>query len=114
MYACRASCPPHLAGQDGVLPRRIGNSETTLLEFKTIPLVELEEVIKASKLTTCILDPLPSKFLEKRLPTLGPAILSIMNLSLSTGIVPSSFKAVVIKPLLKNRDSKTATQKPWP
>ena len=31
----------------------------------------------------------------------GPAIHSLMNLSLSTGIVPSNFKAAVIKPLLK-------------
>ena len=40
------------AGQDGVLPHRMGNSEATFLEFKTIPLVELKNVIKTSKPTT--------------------------------------------------------------
>ena len=41
MYPCRASCPPHLVGQDGVLTHKMGNNEATFLEFKTIPLVEL-------------------------------------------------------------------------
>ena len=53
----------------------MGNSDATLLEFKAIPLVELERVIKASKPTTCMLDPLPSKVLKELLPTVGPAIL---------------------------------------
>ena len=48
-----------------------------------------------------MLDPLPSKVLKEHLPTVGPAILLLMNLSLSIGIVPSSFKDAVIKPLLK-------------
>ena len=48
-----------------------------------------------------MLDPLPSKVLKELLPTMGPAILSLMNLSFSTGIVPSNFKAAVLKPLLK-------------
>ena len=99
--ACRAANPTHPVGQDGVLPSRMVNSDATLLEFKAIPLVELERVIKASKPTTCMLDPLPSRVLKELLPTVGPAILSLMNLSFSTGIVPSNFKAAVLKPLLK-------------
>ena len=47
--ASHASYPPPLAGQDGVLPRRMGNSEATFLEFKTIPPDELEKAIAASK-----------------------------------------------------------------
>ena len=47
-----------------------------------------------------MLDPLSYKVLNELLPTVGPAILSLMNLSLSMGIVPSSFKAAVIKLLL--------------
>ena len=83
----------------------MGNFDATLLEFKAIPLVELERVIKASKPTTCMLDPLPSKVLKELLPTLGPAILSLMNLSVSTGIVPYNFNFCGVK---------TATQKAWP
>uniref|UniRef100_A0A8C5CK28 Reverse transcriptase domain-containing protein n=1 Tax=Gadus morhua TaxID=8049 RepID=A0A8C5CK28_GADMO len=99
--ACRAANPTHPVGQDGVLPSRMVNSDATLLEFKAISLVELERVIKASKPTTCMLDPLPSRVLKELLPTVGPVILSLMNLSFSTGIVPSNFKAAVLKPLLK-------------
>ena len=44
-----------------------------------------------------MLDPL----LKDLFPTAGPAVLNIMNLSLSTGTVPSTFKTTVIKPLLK-------------
>ena len=62
---------------------------------------ELEKVIKALKLTTCRLDHLPSKVLKELLPAVGPAILPVMNLSLSTVLIPSSFKAAVIKLLLK-------------
>ena len=58
--ACRASCPPPFAGQEWVSPHRMWNSEATFLEFKTIPLDELEKLIEASKPTTCMLDPLPS------------------------------------------------------
>ena len=47
-----------------------------------------------------MLHSLPSIVLKTLLPTVGPAILSLMNLSLSMGIVPSSLKAAVIKPLL--------------
>ena len=78
--ACRAANPTHPVGQDGVLPNRMVNSDATLLEFKAISLTELERVIKASKPTTCMLDPLPSRVLKELLPTVGPAILSLMNL----------------------------------
>ena len=47
------------------------------------------------------MDPLPSKVLNELFPTVGPAMLNIMNLSLSTETVPSTFKTSVIEPLLK-------------
>uniref|UniRef100_A0A8C5CCP5 Reverse transcriptase domain-containing protein n=2 Tax=Gadus morhua TaxID=8049 RepID=A0A8C5CCP5_GADMO len=99
--AYRAANPTHPVGQDGVLPNRMVNSDATLLEFKAISLVELERVIKASKPTTCVLDPLPSRVLKDLFPTVGPVILLLMNLSFSTGIVPSNLEAAVLKPLLK-------------
>ena len=48
-----------------------------------------------------MLDHLPTKVLKELFQTFGPAMLNIMNLSLSTGTVPSTFKTAVIKPLLK-------------
>ncbi|KAK0135067.1 hypothetical protein N1851_029122 [Merluccius polli] len=48
-----------------------------------------------------MLDPLPTKVLNKLFPTFGPAMLNIMNLPLLTGIVPFTFKTAVIQPRLK-------------
>ena len=81
--------PPH------ILP------ETKFQQFNIISLAELEKITQASKPTTCMLDPLPTKVFKELFPTVGMAMLNIMNLSLSTGIVPPSFKSAVVKPLLK-------------
>ena len=75
--------------------------EATFLQFSTISLDELAKLTQASKPTTCMLDPLSTKVLKELFPTVGSAMLNIMNLSLSTGTVPSTFKTTVIKPLLK-------------
>ena len=59
------------------------------------------KIIMASKPSSCILDPIPTKLLKVLLPVLGPPMLNIINDSLSTGCVPNSLKVAVIKPLLK-------------
>lgn len=59
------------------------------------------KIIMASKPSSCILDPIPTKLLKELLPVLGPPMLNIINGSLSTGCVPNSLKVAVIKPLLK-------------
>ena len=42
-----------------------------------------------------------SKPSSRMLPVIGPTMLNIINVSLSTGCVPNSLKVAVIKPLLK-------------
>uniref|UniRef100_A0A673Y2W3 Reverse transcriptase domain-containing protein n=1 Tax=Salmo trutta TaxID=8032 RepID=A0A673Y2W3_SALTR len=69
--------------------------------FSTISLDIMMKIIMASKPSSCILDPIPTKLLKELLPVLGPPMLNIINGSLSTGCVPSSLKVAVIKPLLK-------------
>uniref|UniRef100_A0A8K9XE81 Reverse transcriptase domain-containing protein n=1 Tax=Oncorhynchus mykiss TaxID=8022 RepID=A0A8K9XE81_ONCMY len=59
------------------------------------------KIIMASKPSSCILDPIPTKLLKELLPVLGPPMLNIINVSLSTGYVPNSLKVAVIKPLLE-------------
>jgi hypothetical protein len=59
------------------------------------------KIVMASKPSSCILDPVPTKLLKELHPVLGPPILNIINVSLSTGCVPNSLKVAVIKPLLK-------------
>ncbi len=66
----------------------------------TIGQDELNELITASKPTTCLLDPVPTKLLKELLPVAEEPLLNIINLSLSSQ-VPKPFKLAVIKPLIK-------------
>ncbi len=69
--------------------------------FTTIGQDELNKLITASKPTTCLLDPVPTKLLKELLPIAEEPLLNIINSSLSLGHVPKPFKLVVIKPLIK-------------
>ncbi len=71
-----------------------------LLCFTTIGQEELKKLSTASKPTTCLLDPVPTKLL-KELPVAEEPLLNIINSSLSLGHVPKPFKLAVIKPLIK-------------
>ncbi len=70
---------PRLFRADGLHPSRVG----------------------ASKPTTCLLDPVPTKLLKELLPIAEEPLLNIINSSLSLGHVPKPFKLAVIKPLIK-------------
>ncbi len=69
--------------------------------FTTIGQDELNKLITASKPTTCLLDPVPTKLLKELLPVAEQPLLNIINSSLSLGHVPKPFKLAVIKPLIK-------------
>ena len=51
--------------------------------------------------TNNLYDPIPAKLLKEILPLINSTLLNTINLSLSSGYVPRSFKIAVIKPLLK-------------
>ncbi len=69
--------------------------------FSTIGEEELYKLVKLSKPTTCMLDPIPSKLLKEVLPEVIDHVLAIIISSLSLGYVPKNFKLAVIKPLIK-------------
>ncbi len=69
--------------------------------FTTIGREELNKLITASKPTTCLLDPVPTKLLKELSPVAEEPLLNIINSSLSLGHVPKPFKLAVIKPLIK-------------
>ncbi len=69
--------------------------------FSMIGEEELYKLVKSAKPTTCMLDPIPSKLLKEVLPEVIDPLLAIINLSLSLGYVPKTFKLSVIKPLIK-------------
>ncbi len=69
--------------------------------FSTIGEEELYKLVKSAKPTTSMLDTIPSKLLKEVLPEVIDPLLAIINLSLSLGYVPNTFKLAVIKPLIK-------------
>lgn len=73
----------------------------TLSSFHLPSFSELTVLIQKSKPSTCQLDPLPTYLVKSCLPSLLPIIASIIHSSLTTGIVPTSFKTAVITPILK-------------
>ena len=50
---------------------------------------------------SCLLDPLPSWMINQFLDILIPSITSLVNASLTSGVVPESFKSAIISPVLK-------------
>jgi len=78
------------------------------IELSTFPLTDSKEVssiIASSKKTSSPLDPFPSKLLPSFLSILLPLLVNLFNSSLSSGMVPSSFKHAVVRPLLKKPDA---------
>uniref|UniRef100_A0A4W6G917 Reverse transcriptase domain-containing protein n=1 Tax=Lates calcarifer TaxID=8187 RepID=A0A4W6G917_LATCA len=76
-------------------------AKPNLDSFSTIDLAQLTSIISASKPSTCLLDPIPTRLLKEALPLICSPVLDMLNLSLLTGYVPQSYKTAVIKPLLK-------------
>ena len=60
-------------------------------------------MIKSAKNSTCELDPIPTNLLKECITILLPAIMEIVNLSLSSGIVPPCLKHAVVRPHLKRK-----------
>ncbi len=75
--------------------------EEQLYSFSTIGEEEFYKLVKSSKPTSCMLDPIPSKLLKELLPEVIDPLLAFINSSLTLGYVPKTFKLAVIKPLIK-------------
>ena len=62
---------------------------------------EILKVISECPNKQCDLDPIPTWLLKKSLPVLLSTITRIVNMSLTTGCFPSSYKHSIVSPLLK-------------
>ena len=71
-----------------------------MTNFIPATFTEIYKLISASESKQCPLDSIPT-FLLKLFNVLGPIITNLVNLSLSEGIFPSSFKQALVQPLLK-------------
>ena len=72
-----------------------------LKEFTPASVDEVCKLISASPCKSCSLDPIPTWLTKKCIDVLAPIITMIVNLSLSSGEMPSDFKEAILRPLLK-------------
>ena len=63
--------------------------------------LEVEEIVKSLKSTTCGADPMSSKLIKWHLDVLLPLITRMVDYSLTAGVFSGSWKTSIIKPLLK-------------
>ena len=62
---------------------------------------EVRHAILSSSNSTCPLDVIPTKLLKSCIEALLLPVMTLINLSLSEGIFPTTFKTALVKPLLK-------------
>ena len=82
---------------------------TNPVEFSGIAFAELQfvtedfvkTVVQEMPKKSCDLDPIPTSVLYDCLDEIIPIVTSIMNKSLSSGIVPQCFEHALVKPLFK-------------
>ncbi len=72
-----------------------------LAAFRPASVEEVIRLIRQAPNKQCPLDPIPMALLKQCCHVLAPAITSIVNLSLSTGVFPTDFKQALITPLIK-------------
>jgi hypothetical protein len=69
--------------------------------FDNVTEKEIYDLIVSMPSKSCTLDPIPTSLTKQCLSDVVPLITAIVNVSLSTGVVPPQFKHAVVKPLLK-------------
>ena len=94
-------CVPHSL----LAPGTCSQTEMNINKFSAFDSVSIRTVsdlISSCPAKTCDLDPVPTRLLKDCSEQLAPAITSMINLSLSTGTLPSSWKDAIVLPSLKS------------
>ena len=72
--------------------------------FRPIMLQETIDLSKSAAPKSCELDPIPTSIILKHVEIIAPIIQEIINLSITTGIMPENMKEAILQPLLKKLD----------
>ena len=83
------------------LPSHDEFSGSKLSSFDLVSCDEVKNIIKSSSPKSCMLDSIPTPLLISNLDVLLEPITDIINKSLQSGIVPTSFKHAIVFPSLK-------------
>ena len=81
------------------------SSETVTVQlssFERVSIRMVSDFISSSTPKTCDLDPIPTRLLKECTDLITSVISNMINLSLSTGTIPSSWKEAIILPSLKS------------
>uniref|UniRef100_A0A669CPU2 Reverse transcriptase domain-containing protein n=1 Tax=Oreochromis niloticus TaxID=8128 RepID=A0A669CPU2_ORENI len=70
-------------------------------QFEPVTLSYLEDVVGHLRPSGSPNDPVPPQFFKEIFPSIGQAVLTVINSSLISGVVPANFKHAVVQPLLK-------------
>ncbi|XP_057183891.1 uncharacterized protein LOC130550429 [Triplophysa rosa] len=86
--------PPDMVHSHGISP-------INFTSFKPMTPSQFSALISKMKFTQCQSNVLPGRLIREVLDTISPALLTIINSSLTSGIFPESFKHASVQPLLK-------------
>ncbi len=76
-------------------------TQSSLSSFSPVSLPELLNVVGSMKSSTSIMDIIPTSLLKEVISSVAPNLITIINKSLISGVVPSYFKQAAVQPLLK-------------
>jgi len=85
----------------GSAPTNPSFSGSVFDNFDAVNASDVQKVLYEMSKKSCPLDPLPFDVMFSCLDELVPAITDIMNISLSSGVVPACYKHALVIPLLK-------------
>ena len=72
-----------------------------LVVFQPVTTVKVHKLILSAPNKSCDLDLIPTTFVKQCCAELLPAITSIINGSLMSGVFPSDYKVVLVRPIIK-------------
>ena len=72
-----------------------------MTEFQPTTISEVKTVIMGAPSSSCEQDPIPTSLIKEFVDDFAPYLTKIVNLSLSTGTIPSCLQHAIVKPLLK-------------
>ena len=103
-------CVPHSLLAPGTCSQTEMNIENSLL-LTSVSIRTVSDLISSCTAITCDLDPVPTRLLKDCSEQLAPAITSMINLTMSTGTLPSSWKDAIVLPSLKSGKKELIVEK---
>ena len=75
--------------------------QSEMHEFQPLTEEQVKKLIQTSSSKSCSLDPIPTWMLKEMLHVLLPVLTLMVNSSLTSSVMPDTFKQSLVKPLLK-------------